>query len=198
MASIEGGMTISDSRHRVPPDVIRHAARPSARLALSHRDLEDRLAEPGIDASCETIRCRAVTFGALYARRIRRSRPKPGIRCHLDEMFVWMRGGRVYPWRAVDDEGQVLEVLVRRRRPRPGGPRPLAQGRRPPAEADMRRHFRVGPPTVSSDGAQARTTPPHRTDAGTSAKHPAARRSATPPGLAMNIFQPVKTTVQSR
>ena len=109
-------MTIVYSRDRFPPDVIQYAVWLYARFALSYRDVEDLLAERGIEVSYESIRCWVAKFGALYARRIRRSRPTPNTRWHLDEMFVSMRGGRVYLWRAVDDEGEVLEVLVQRRR----------------------------------------------------------------------------------
>ena len=109
-------MTIVYSRHRFPPDVIQHSVWLYARFALSYRDVEDLLAERGIEVSYESIRCCVAKFGPLYARRIRCSRPTPNTRWHLDEMFVSMRGGRVYLWRAVDNEGEVLEALVQRKR----------------------------------------------------------------------------------
>lgn len=113
---VEGGMTISYSHHRFPPELIQHAVWLYVRFTLSYRDVEDLLAERGIDVSYETIRCWVVKFGAMYARRIRRSRPRPSARWYLDEMFASMRGRRVYLWRAVDDEDEVLEILVESRR----------------------------------------------------------------------------------
>jgi len=74
------------------------------------------LAQRGIEVSCETIRCWTLKFGGMFARNLRRSRPGSTARWHLDEMVVKIRGRRMLVWRAVDDEGEVLEVLVRKRR----------------------------------------------------------------------------------
>lgn len=111
-------MTISYSRHRFPPDIIQQAVWLYVRFTLSFRDGEDLLAEREINVSFEAIRCWVVNFSTLYARRIRQSWPKPSARWHLAEMFVSMRGRRVYLWRAVDDEGEALEVLVQHKRDR--------------------------------------------------------------------------------
>ena len=70
------------------------------------------LAERGIDVSYETVRCWAKTFGRVIAANIRRSRPRPGNVWHIDEMVVRINGKRMFMWRAVDDEGEVLDVLV--------------------------------------------------------------------------------------
>ena len=72
--------------------------------------------ERGIDVSNETIRRWVLKFGRLYAQRLRRSRPKPDDRWHLDEMFVSIRGKRMYLWRAVDSEGEVLDFLIQSKR----------------------------------------------------------------------------------
>ena len=74
------------------------------------------LAERGIDASYETVRRWSLKFGLGYARTLRRLRPRPDGRWHLDEVFVSINGKRVYLWRAVDSEGEVLDILVQRRR----------------------------------------------------------------------------------
>ena len=74
------------------------------------------LAERGIDVSYETVRCWALKFGQTYARKLRKTRPQPNDRWHLDEVFVSINGKRKYLWRAVDDEGEVLEILVQTRR----------------------------------------------------------------------------------
>ena len=107
---------ISYKRHRFPPDVIRQAVWLFFRFTLSLRDVEELLAARGIDVSYETIRCWTLKFGRLYAHNLRRSRPTPTGRWHLDEMVVKIRGQRMYLWRAVDDEGEVLDVLVQKRR----------------------------------------------------------------------------------
>ncbi len=70
------------------------------------------MAERGLDVSYETIRRWVLKFGRLYPSRIGSRRPKPSGRWHLDEVFVSIRGKRQYLWRAVDDEGEVLEILV--------------------------------------------------------------------------------------
>ena len=74
------------------------------------------LAERGIDVSYETVRRRALKFGQAYARRLRTTRPRPDARWHLDEVFVSISGKRMYLWRAVDSEGEVLDILVQSRR----------------------------------------------------------------------------------
>jgi transposase-like protein len=107
---------VSFKRHRFPPDIIRHAVWLYFRFTLSFRDVEEMLAERGIDASYEAIRCWTQKFGRLFAQNLRRSRPKPTGRWHLDEMVVKINGKRMWLWRAVDDEGEVLDMLVKKRR----------------------------------------------------------------------------------
>ncbi|MEC9433142.1 MAG: IS6 family transposase [Pseudomonadota bacterium] len=109
---------VSYARHRFPPAIIQHAVWLYLRFALGYRDVEDLLAERGIDVSYETIRRWTLKFGAAYARRIRARRPQPTGRWHLDEVFMRMQGRIHYLWRAVDDEGEVLEVIVQSRRDR--------------------------------------------------------------------------------
>ena len=76
------------------------------------------LAERGIDLSYETVRQWALKFGRIYARQIRRRRPRPSDRWHLDEVFLKIDGKIVYLWRAVDDEREVLDILVQSKRDR--------------------------------------------------------------------------------
>jgi putative transposase len=78
--------------------------------------LRTLLAERGLELSHETIRRWVLKFGPVFARRLRQRRPKPSPRWHLDEMVARIAGETVYLWRAVDDEGEVLDVLVQRRR----------------------------------------------------------------------------------
>jgi putative transposase len=107
---------ISYRRHRFPPEIIQHAVWLYFRFPLSYRNVEDLLAQRGVDLSYETVRRWALKFGTLYARRLRRMRPRPSGRWHLDEVFVSIGGRRMYLWRAVDDEGEVLDVLVQAKR----------------------------------------------------------------------------------
>ena len=109
-------MTISFARHQFPPAIIRHAVWLYVRFTLSYRDVEDLLAERGLDVSYETVRRWVLKFGPLFARELRRRRPRPTSRWHLDEMAVMIAGRQFWLWRAVDDEGEVLDLLVQRRR----------------------------------------------------------------------------------
>jgi len=107
---------ISYKRHRFPAEVVRHAVWLYFRFTLSLRDVEELLAQRGIAVSYETIRCWTLKFGRLYAHNLRRSRPTPTARWHKDEMVVKIAGKRMYLLRAVDGEGEVLDMLVQGRR----------------------------------------------------------------------------------
>ena len=109
---------ISYKRHRFPPDTIRLAVWLYFRFTTSLRDVEEMLAERGIDVTYETIRCWTMKFGTAIAANIRRARPRADGTWHLDEMVVKIRGQRMYMWRAVDSEGEVLDMLVQKRRNR--------------------------------------------------------------------------------
>ncbi|KAA0585143.1 transposase-like protein [Azospirillum lipoferum] len=107
---------LSYARHHFPPAIMQHAIWLYLRFTLSYRDVEELLAERGIDVSYETVRRWVAKFGPAIAGNLRRLRPKPSPRWHLDEMVIRVSGQLMYLWRAVDDEGEVLEVLVQRRR----------------------------------------------------------------------------------
>lgn len=107
---------LSFKRHRFPPDAIRLAVWLYFRFTTSLRDVEEMLAERGIDTTYETVRCWANKFGPAIAANIRRRRSKPDNVWHLDEMIVRINGKRMFIWRAVDSEGEVLDVLVQKRR----------------------------------------------------------------------------------
>src|SRR5271168_2871803 len=109
-------MTISFARHQFPPAVIRHAVWLYMRFTLSYRDIEDLLAEPGLDISYETVRRWVLKFGPLFAQELGCRRPRPTSRWHLDEMAVIIAGEQFWLWRAVDDEGEVLDLPVQRQR----------------------------------------------------------------------------------
>src|SRR5246127_3135761 len=109
-------MELSYRRHRFPPVVIQHAVWLYLRFTLSYRDVEDLLAERGLDISYETVRSWVLKFGPVIARRLRQRRPRPSDRWHLDEMVVRIAGKRMYLWRAVDHEGEFLDMLVQSRR----------------------------------------------------------------------------------
>ena len=107
---------ISFKRHRFPADVIRQAVWLYFRFTLSLRDVEELLAERGIEVSYETIRCWTIKFGPQFARRLKKLRPAPSPRWHLDEMVCTVGGRRMYLWRAVDGEGEVLDLVMQRKR----------------------------------------------------------------------------------
>jgi transposase-like protein len=96
---------ISYRRHRFPPVIIPHAVWLYLRFTLSYRDVEELLAERGLDISYESVRSWVLKSGPMIARRLRQVRPRPSDRWHLDEMVVRIAGKRMYLWRAVDHEG---------------------------------------------------------------------------------------------
>ena len=108
--------TISFTRHQFPFDIIRHAVWLYLRFTLSFRDVEDLLAERGLDLSYETVRRWVLKFGPLFAKELRLRRHRPTSQWHLDEMAVLISGRQFWLWRAVDDEGEILDLLVQRRR----------------------------------------------------------------------------------
>src|SRR5215207_9524941 len=93
---------ISYARHPFPAEIIRHAVWLYLRFTLSSRDVEELLAERGLDVSYETIRRWVLKFGPQFARRLRARRPRPSSQWHLDEMVVAIGGKRLWLWRAVD------------------------------------------------------------------------------------------------
>jgi putative transposase len=99
-------------RHRFPPEIISHAVWLYHRFTLSFRDVEDLLAERGIEVSYEAIRFWCRKFGPEYARTLRRRQGRLGDIWHVDELFITIRGERHYLWRAVDQDGEVLDILV--------------------------------------------------------------------------------------
>lgn len=107
---------VSYARHQFPPAIIQHAVWLYLRFSLSYRDVEDLLAERGLDVSYETVRRWVRKFGVLFARELRKRRASPSAQWHLDELVVVIGGKRFFLWRAVDSEGEVLDLLVQRRR----------------------------------------------------------------------------------
>ncbi len=134
---------ISFKRHRFPADVIRQAVWLYFRFCLSFRDVEELMAQRGIDVSYETIRCWTIKFGPLIARRLKKRRWPPTPRWHLDEVVCNIGGKRMYLWRAVDDEGEVLDVLVQRRRDTEAALKLLRR---------LRHNQPVEPQTITTDG----------------------------------------------
>jgi putative transposase len=103
-------------RHRFPAVVNAHAVWLYHRVALSLRDVEELLHERGSQVTSETARVRVVKFAARYAADRRRREPPPGRTWHMDAVFTRVGGRQVYLWRAVDEHGQVLDILVQERR----------------------------------------------------------------------------------
>ena len=134
---------ISFKRHRFPADVIRHAVWLYFRFTLSLRDVEELLAQRGIKVSYETIRCWTIKFGPQIARNLKRRRPAPSPRWHLDEMVCTVGGRRMYLWRAVDDEGEVLDLVMQRNRDTGAALKLLKR---------LLRNQPVEPETITTDG----------------------------------------------
>jgi transposase-like protein len=107
---------LSFKRHRFPADIIRHSIWLYTGFTLSFRDVEEMLAERGLDISYETVRRWFLKFGSTIAANLRRTRPRPGDHWHLDEMVIVIQQKRYWFWRAVDNEGEVLDFLVQSRR----------------------------------------------------------------------------------
>ena len=107
---------ISYAGYRFPPEVIHQAIWLYLRFTLSFRDVEDLLAERGIVVSYETVRRWVNHFGPIVAAHLRKRRPKPHAVWHLDEVYLKIDGRMLYLWRAVDAEGEVLDVLVQSKR----------------------------------------------------------------------------------
>ena len=105
-------MIVSYKRHRFPPEIITHAVWLYVRFNLSLRDVEEMLLERGIDVSYETIRRWVAKFGPQIARNLRRRQERPGDIWHLDEVVVMILGRKLWLWRAVDQDGIVLEELL--------------------------------------------------------------------------------------
>jgi putative transposase len=103
-------------RHRFPPDIISYAVWLYYRFNLSHRDIEDILAERGITVSYETIRLWCIKFGALYSKRLKRKHRGYGDTFFIDEVFVKINGKQHYLWRAVDQDGEVVDVFLQAKR----------------------------------------------------------------------------------
>jgi putative transposase len=122
--------------HRFPPEVISHAVWLYFRFPLSPRMVEEMLAARGVIVSHETVRQWGLKFGQGFANEIRRRLPRPGDKWHLDEVEIKIAGQKHWLWRAVDQDGTVLDVLVQSRRDKKAAKRLLRkllkkQGRAP-------------------------------------------------------------------
>ncbi|WP_215453007.1 IS6 family transposase [Streptomyces sp. ATCC 21386] len=111
-----GSASLSNKGHRYPVEVISHCVWLYFRFPLSFREVEELMLERGIVVSYETVRRWCAKFGQAYAGALRRRQPRPGDKWHLDEVFIKINGEQKYLWRAVDQDGNVLDILVQKRR----------------------------------------------------------------------------------
>jgi putative transposase len=102
--------------HRFPVEIISHAVWLYFRFCLSFRTVEELLLVRGVTVTYEAIRNWCRKFGQQYTNQLRRRRPRPGDKWHMDEVLLTIKGERHYLWRAVDQDGNVLDILVQRRR----------------------------------------------------------------------------------
>ena len=103
-------------RHRFTTEIIQYAVWLYHRFTMSHRDIEDLLAERGIEVSYESIRMWCNKFGRHYAKRLKRRHQGYGDTFYIDEVFVKIQGKQQYLWRAVDQDGEVIDVFIQSRR----------------------------------------------------------------------------------
>jgi putative transposase len=103
-------------RHRFPAEIISHCVWLYLRFCLSYRDVEELMAERGVILIYEAVRYWCRKFGPTYAQQLGRQHPRPGDKWHCDEVFLTINGQRHYLWRAVDQNGHVLDILVQCRR----------------------------------------------------------------------------------
>lgn len=103
-------------RYRFPPEIIQYTVWLYYRFNLSHRDIEDLLAQRGIDVSYESIRLWCNKFGKQYARHLKRQHNGYGDTLYLDEVFLNIKGRQCYLWRAVDQDGEIVDVYLQTRR----------------------------------------------------------------------------------
>ena len=103
-------------RHRFPPDIISYAVCLYYRFNLSHRDIEDLLAERGITVRLEAIRLWCIKFGVIYSRRLKRKHRGYGDAFYIDEAFIKINDKQHYLWRAVDQDGEVVDVYLQEKR----------------------------------------------------------------------------------
>jgi len=107
---------VSYKGHRYPAEIIAHCVWLYHRFPLSFREVEELMLVRGVIVTYETIRQWCTKFGPVYAAGLRRRQPRPGDKWHLDEVFLTINGRRHYLWRAVDQDGNVLDILVQPRR----------------------------------------------------------------------------------
>jgi putative transposase len=142
--------------HRFPPEIIGYAVWVYHRFCLSFRDVEDLLAERGIIVSYEAIRQWCSKFGPDYARRLKKKQGRLGDTWYLDELFIRINGQQQYLWRAVDQDGDVIDILLQSRRDQRAAERFLrrllrGQGKQP---------FRIITDKLKSYAAAGRTILP--------------------------------------
>jgi len=144
---LEAPMTrISYKRHRFPPAIIQHAVWLYFWFTLSLRDVEEMLVQRGIEISYETIRFWTIKFGPKIAANLRRRKRPPSPRWHLDEMVCKIGGERMFLWRAVDDEGEVMDMVVQKQRDARAALRLLRR---------LFRNQHVEPETIVTDGLKS-------------------------------------------
>jgi putative transposase len=109
-------VSLSYKGHRYPVEVISYCVWLYFRFPLSFREIEELMLERGIVVSYETVRRWCAKFGQVYASALRRRQPRPGGKWHLDEVFIKINGEQKYLWRVVGQDGNVLAILVQKRR----------------------------------------------------------------------------------
>ena len=110
--------SVSYCRHRFPAEIISHCVWLYFRFALSFRDVEEIMSERGVTLTYETIREWSLKFGTSFAKKLKQRRSRFSDIWHLDKMFIKINGKSHYLWRAVDQNGNLLDILVQKARDR--------------------------------------------------------------------------------
>jgi len=169
-------------RHRFPPEVIQHTVRLYCRFNLRHRDIEDILARRGVLVTHESIRLWCNKLGSRCAHRLRRGHRGYGDTVFMDEVFVRIRGRQRYLWRAVDQDGEVVDVLPQERRDAASAKHSFR---------DVLVRLGSGPRTIVTGQAGRLRGRPPRAAAGGCARHPSVREQ---PGRAVAPADPGATS----
>ena len=103
-------------RYRFPPEIIQYAVWLYFRFNLIHRDIEDLLTQRGVIVTRESIRLWCNKFGSKYAARLRKRHQGYGDTFFIDEIIIKIDGKQHYLWRAVDQDGEVVDVFLHKKR----------------------------------------------------------------------------------
>lgn len=170
-------------RHRFPGAIISYAVRLYFRFQLSLRDVEELLFERGVVATYESVRRWCAKFGPTFAQCVRQIRPRPGTSWHLDEMFISLHGDQHILWRALDQHGVELDILLQKRRDKSAAKRFFAR---------LLGRYRYGPDKIVTDKLRSYAAAKAEIPALQDVRHVFVKASARVNNRAENSHQPTR------